>query len=325
MILDTAQELAMDAVQHWDCIIGSPVFVMHRENAVFKIETKFGFAALRIHRPGYHGRVEIESELMWMAHLVQSGLQVPTPILTRQGSYVAEVGNTPHIVDLLLWLDGAPLGKSGVPLTHIKEKLDRIFFNVGQTLAHMHIASDQWILPSGFQRHALNKEGLVGETAAWGRFWEATCLNPNEKALMRDARNLAAQKLDDLATSGASYGLIHADLVRENILITDKQIRFIDFDDAGFGFRMFDLAVALIKNREEPHYESIRSKLFEGYKSVKPLSSEDENSLGLFLALRDFAYLGWADARKEEPTIVPRLLQIKDETVLTAKNFLQAR
>lgn len=326
VILEQPLALALKAIEHWDCIIGVPIFVMHRENAVFKVETNTGFAALRIHRPHYHSRVEIESELQWMAHLVQAGVEVPTPLKTRLDQYVAAVSDDQNqicIVDLLSWMDGEPLGKSRVPLAYSKDKLEIIFFELGCGLAWMHEASDQWTLPNRFRRHALDQEGLLGETAAWGKFWEASCLTQDEKKLMLEARNLATRKLDILAASGANYGLVHADLVRENILVSDRKIRFIDFDDAGFGFRMFDIAVALVKNREEPHYEVMKAKLFEGYKSVRKLSTIDESALALFLAIRDFAYLGWADARKDEPTIAPRLMQIKSETLNTAKNFMK--
>ena len=317
--------LAMKAITLWDVITGIPTFVMHRENAVFKVKTKTGYAALRIHRPGYHSSIEIESELMWMAHLVQTGVDVPTPFRSRGGQFIAEVlddENQAYSVDLLSWLDGEPLGKSSVPLAFSKAELGDIFLSVGLTLAHLHSASDAWALPKGFVRHALDKEGLIGKTAAWGRFWEASCLTTREQALMHDARKLAEVKLDALSASGADYGLIHADLVRENILITNGQTKFIDFDDAGFGFRMFDLAIALTKNRDEPHYEIIKSQLFAGYKANRELSPSDESSLNLFLAIRDFTYLGWADARRNEPEIGSRLDTIKTETLDAARHFL---
>jgi Ser/Thr protein kinase RdoA (MazF antagonist) len=325
LILEQPLALALKAITHWDCIVGVPAFVMHRENAVFKIETNVGFAALRIHRPGYHTRIEIESELQWMAHLAQSGLEVPTPFFTRQGSFVAEVQdseNQTYLIDLLSWLDGEPLGKSRVPLAFADEQLNAIFYGVGRTLAYLHQASDTWTPPGNFYRHALDCEGLLGETAAWGRFWEATCLSPDEQKLMTNVRELAICKVDALAAAGADYGLIHADLVRENILIANGQTRFIDFDDAGFGFRMFDIAVALVKNRDEPQYENMKNRLFAGYKAVRQLSAVDENSVELFLALRDFAYLGWADARRHEPEIAPRLSMIKKDTLEAAKTFL---
>jgi Ser/Thr protein kinase RdoA (MazF antagonist) len=317
--------IANKAVEFWDCIIGAPKFVMQRENAVYKIRTKTGFAALRIHRPDYHSRIEIESELQWMAHLAQSNLQVPIPYQTRNGTFLAEVEGDQRqvfILDLLSWIEGEPLGKSRVPLTFSKDSLKHIFFDLGCNLALMHHASDQWKLPNNFQRHALDKEGLLGDTAAWGKFWEASCLTSDERQLLIQARNWATEKIDLLSTGGADYGLIHADLVRENILIANGKTRFIDFDDAGFGFRMFDLATALIKNREEPHYHAMKDALIAGYRSRRRLTPADEHSINFFLTLRDFAYLGWADARREEPSMTHRISQIKQDTLMAAQVFL---
>ncbi len=317
--------IAEKAIKQWDCVVGSPVFVMHRENAVFKVETSSGYTALRVHRPGYHTATEIESELQWMAHLVAAGIQAPMPCLTKNGSYTADITDNQsnrYIVDLLTWLDGVPLGKSRVPLTHSKNDLETIFFDLGRNLARMHSVSDQWAMPVEFCRHALDREGLLGETASWGKFWQASCLTKDEQLLLGQARDLAAEKIDYLAAQGADYGLIHADVVRENILISNGKTQLIDFDDAGFGFRMFDLATALVKNREEPHYETMKLALISGYETCTPLKGFEKQSLDFFLMLRDFAYLGWADARREEPGMLARLPQIKADTILAARNFL---
>jgi hypothetical protein len=46
--------------------------------------------------------------------------------------------------------------------------------------------------------------------------------------------------------------------VRENVLVNGDDIEMIDFDDGGHGWRMFDIATALFRNRDEPHYDAIR-------------------------------------------------------------------
>ena len=298
---------------------------MHRENAVFRVETTQGPAALRVHRSGYRQKSEIVSELAWMAHLAVNGLELPAPIANCDGLLISVIENergNAHVVDLLTWVQGTPLGRSNVPLAFAKHELQNIFYDVGRNLARLHSLSDAWKHPATFQRHHLNKDGFLGEKPAWGKFWEATILSTNEKNLMKSVAQRTGEKLDTLSKAGADYGLIHADLVRENIFMHDGKTCFIDFDDAGFGFRMFDLAVALVKNRQEPHYETIKAALFEGYKSRREISSADENSLVMFLALRDFAYLGWADARRSEPSMAPRIEKIRQDTLFAAEQFL---
>jgi Ser/Thr protein kinase RdoA (MazF antagonist) len=322
----SAEIIALKACETWDCIISAPRLFMHRENSVFKVETKNGPAALRVHRHGYHSKAAIQSEMQWMAHLALQGLLVPAPIANKQGHLLSEVfyNNKTYIVDLLSWLDGAQLGNSTDPLAFSKEDLQRIFFNLGKTIARMHDVTDAWKIPEGFTRHAWDRDGFLGERAFWGNFWEASDLYADDRQLLLQARKKAGVELDALLKAGADYGLIHADFVRQNILVVGTDVRVIDFDDSGFGFRMYDFATALVKNREEPHYQTIKAALFDGYRSLRQLSQLDANSLDLFLALRDFAYLGWMDARRGEPGVEARMSGIRAATVAAAQKFISA-
>jgi Ser/Thr protein kinase RdoA (MazF antagonist) len=103
------------------------------------------------------------------------------------------------------------------------------------------------------------------------------------------------------------YGLIHADIIRENVLVSESGIAIIDFDDCGFGWRLFDIATSLLRNRGEPHYPLIRRSLLEGYRSKRPLGEETLAHLPLFLLLRSLTYIGWVSARPEMPAAADRL------------------
>ncbi len=63
----------------------------------------------------------------------------------------------------------------------------------------------------------------------------------------------------------------------------------IDFDDAGFGWHMFELATALYFLPGRPALLS-RSKrrCWRGIHAVKPLTDADRGTLALFLMLRGF-------------------------------------
>ena len=85
------------------------------------------------------------------------------------------------------------------------------------------------------------------------------------------------------------------------MLIDSGTVRLIDFDDTGFGWRIFELATVLLKTRDEPEYPRIKQSLFEGYRNCRTLSAADEDSLPLFMMLRSFTYLGWWNERRYEP------------------------
>ena len=325
-VITSAMRTAELARSHWPCIISPPQLFMHRENTVFKVETTVGPAALRIHRIGYHDRNAIKSEMLWMAHLARSGLNIPAPILNSDKSYIAEIpldGQT-RIVDLLTWLTGDPLGKSDAPLAFGAAELRMIFYNLGSEIAKLHIATDAWSIPANFKRHAWDREGFLGKRPFWGTFWNVTGLTQVHRVILRQARAMASSQLDALRANGADYGLIHADFVRQNILVSGTDIRIIDFDDSGWGFRMFDLATALVKNRDEPDYAELKQALFAGYRMKRTLTERDESTLDLFLALRDFAHLGWADARRTEPGMAARLPAIRSAALDAAKAYLAA-
>ncbi|NRB02907.1 MAG: phosphotransferase [Rhodobacteraceae bacterium] len=268
-------------------------FVAGRENQVFRVEHMGRVYALRIKRKGYRSHAELTSELAWMAALGRAGVRVPAPVPSQQGAMLETVAG--HDVDVLRWIDGPPLGQTGVPLN--LPDAAATFQDLGQTLAHVHDASDAWVQPDAFTRWAWDRDGLIGDTPVWGRFWENPTLSVEMRTLFEEVREVAGQVLPDLAGT-LDYGLIHADPVRENILRTDAGLAVIDFDDGGFGFRLFDIATALLKNMDEPGYDALKQALITGYRSRRAL---DVTHLDLFLTLRALTYVGWIVPRLSEP------------------------
>lgn len=296
------QTLAALAALQWPEIVGPPVLIMHRENSVFRVETTAGPHALRLHRFGYHEDDALNSELAWMEMLAANGMNVPRPARAKSGSFLAEItGIETRKASLLSWLSGAPLGKTSTPLAIAEGRRVQIFFSIGAEMARMHKLTDAWSMPSGFQRPHWDDGGLVGDNPFWGKFWEFSSCPQEDRELLVGLRDECRVKLVAFQNQGGDYGLIHADLVRENILVNQGAVQFIDFDDCGSGFRMFDIATALIKNIHEPDFDELRGALMAGYASVRALPAFEVAALPLFLTLRSLTYLGWAESRRSEP------------------------
>jgi Ser/Thr protein kinase RdoA (MazF antagonist) len=102
--------------------------------------------------------------------------------------------------------------------------------------------------------------------------------------------------------------LIHADPVRENVLIDENHVQLIDFDDGGYGFRLFDLATVLLKCRSEPDFSMLSEKMQAGYHSIREL---DVTHLQFMIALRAFTYVGWIIPRRDESWAPARLERFK--------------
>ena len=82
----------------------------------------------------------------------------------------------------------------------------------------------------------------------------------------------------------------------ENLRNQDGRLKLIDFDDAGYGWHMFELATALYFTLDEPHHSEIANALLSGYRTVRTLTERDEALLPLFLFLRGTTYVGWVQS-----------------------------
>lgn len=302
-------DLAQKAAAEWGLAHARLQFVVGRENQVYRVSDASGDYALRLKRPGYRQSIEIESELMWMATLDRAGILVPRPIPSKRGNLLEPVDG--YFVDLLTWLPGQTLGAA--LLESPQPSVDRLFFDLGRQMALLHAASDAWVKPDFFTRVRWDAEGLLGDSPVWGRFWEHPMLSVDEKILFDDFRAKALQDLGRMQDA-IDFGLIHADLVRENVLLHGERIGLLDFDDGGWGFRVFDLATTLLKFMDSRDYAVLKEALLRGYLSVR---SMDVSALDLFLGLRAVTYVGW---------IVPRLgedgaLDRSHRYIATARNI----
>lgn len=197
----------------------------------------------------------------------------------------------------MTWLEGEALGAADVPLAGGAAEQRAAMHALGALIADLHNRTDALNLPPGLERPSWDAEGFCGEAPLWGRFWDGPALDKVERALLREAREKARAELAVFRVEGADYGLIHADVLRENVLVRAQGLALIDFDDAGHGFRLYDLGTALVQSCEEPTLALQTGALIQGYRSARPLSDKTAARLPLFVALRSFASAGWISSR----------------------------
>jgi Ser/Thr protein kinase RdoA (MazF antagonist) len=304
-----------DALALWG-LEGCPVaLVAARENQVFRVEAPDGPLALRLHRPGYRSRAELASELAWMAALEGRGVKVPRPVPANDGSLCVAVGDT--FVDVLTYLEGTPLMKDGGMAQDADPS--ETAFRLGGTLARLHGISDEWNAPAGFVRPAWDIAGLLGDCPLWGRFWENPALTAEQAELLTEVRSIARRDLSRLEPD-LDYGLIHADAVPENVLVGDGAVYLIDFDDGGYGFRLFDLATTVNRLQRHTPDGAAGRRFLDGYLQDRPI---DLRPLPLFRLLRSLTYVGWVIARIDEPGAAARCARFIEEATTQAKTYLE--
>lgn len=277
--------------------------VKYRENYVFRLSTGTGESyAVRLHRAGYRTDAEIRTELAYLDALAGRGLSVPEVVPTLAGDLMCTVraeDGTVFQLDLQRWMEDArPLGDIAEALAGAGGLEAGTFRRLGVLTAQLHNLTSAIGRVPGFQRGAWDADGLVGDAALWGNPLAVEGLGQDNAALLQTALERLRRDLRTTDASAGRYGVIHADLTPENILVQDGRLVMIDFDDFGEGWHLFDLATILFFYQPHPQYEAYRQALLEGYGSVRTLPDGFLDPWEAMLLARGLTYLGWAGERR---------------------------
>ncbi|HLT90111.1 MAG TPA: phosphotransferase [Woeseiaceae bacterium] len=277
--------------------------IAHRENAVFRVTSPRGTYALRVHRPGYHDEVALVSELAWMQALASLGLDVPAIVPARTGDLRVRITPpgtaTALVIDLVEWMPGEPLRTALERHAGDTAWQRRTWHALGALVADIHEHAAGWQPPPGFTRPAWDADGLAGPDPVWGRFWELPSLDREQRVLLVRAREHVHRALAALPKTADVYGLIHADVLPENVLVDDTGVRLIDFDDSGWGWHLFELVTPLHAVRHEPWHDAALDALLDGYRSRRRLEDATLERLSLFFLVRALTDVGWVHTRAE--------------------------
>ena len=88
-------------------------------------------------------------------------------------------------------------------------------------------------------------------------------------------------------------GRCHGDLHQENYFFQAGAAGTIDFDDCGWGFHLYDLAVTLSEIEGRPGYERLRDALLDAYARQHPLPADADVHLRALIILRRVQLLMW--------------------------------
>jgi Ser/Thr protein kinase RdoA (MazF antagonist) len=293
------RHLAAVALAAYDLPPARLTLLRHLFNTTFRVDTADGHRyVLRIHRSGSPTPANVASELAWLAALRRdTPLEVPDPVPTRAGALLtmAEAPGVPrpHICVLFRWMPGQQV-RQGLTPRHMER--------VGALMAGLQNHAAQWELPPGFARGRVDwpieaarhlSDPFAPEVVATIQRLVEARLSEAEAVQVAAVLARLQAAAQALGQGPDAFGLIHADLHYRNLLFAPGTVRAIDFDDCGFGFRLFDLAVMLSEVLEWPNYRALRAGLLAGYRQVRPLPPAHEAYLDTFIALRRLQDMLW--------------------------------
>jgi Ser/Thr protein kinase RdoA (MazF antagonist) len=303
-------------------------FVNVSENVTFRVTDVAGEDfVLRLHRPWYHTIERLKGERVWTRALTAAGISVPEGVIARNGDDYVRAAVEPlgeqRWAGLARWIEGRVLF-GVVEAESEPTAIEAHFERLGAIMAALHNQASGWIPPASFERHALDADGLMGVAGGappfWGPFWDHPMFSPDERALMLATRDGIHAALTRYGCDRATFSLIHADLHPGNVLIDGERLAVIDFDDAAFGWHLYDLAVALVFYQDHVHFAGFRDACLRGYAAVRPPPDAVVRLLPMFLLVRRLVQIGWLNARPELPERSD-LEQRKEEILARVRAF----
>ncbi|AJY48046.1 phosphotransferase enzyme family protein [Martelella endophytica] len=287
------------------------------ENATYLAENGDTRMIIRVHRPAYHTREQILSELAWIEALRRDGVvETPEPIPTVDGALLTSFsdGDTERFAVAFTYLKGSEPDADAEGA--------KWYGKLGEINARLHAHAKMWQKPAGFDRKVWNFDTILGERAYWGDWRAAMGLTADGKAILEKVHTRLASKLAAYGEEPDRFGLVHCDMRAANLLVDGNRLAVIDFDDCGMSWFAYDFAAAISFLEADPVAPTLQDAWVEGYRRVAPFSAKDEAALPMFVMLRRMQLTAWLASHSETPTAETLGTGFTDGTVALAERYL---
>jgi len=275
----------------------------HLYNTTFAVTGQDGTRyVLRIHRS--HGnpihpvptQAMIESELWWLERLrTDLDISVSAPVRTPEGAGVVGVAvegmPEERLCVLFRWLDGRFLHHRLMP-AHLER--------VGRLTGRLHDHSAGLSVPSGFGRQRVDEAAGETEEATVRLFADHWSAEGAEVIGSMFARAHRVQ--EELGRGPEVFGLVHGDIHQENYLFDGEAVRLIDFDDSGWGYYLYDLAVTVHEIDFLPRGPALQAAFLAGYRHIRDLSAAQQAMIEPFYLLRELQTTTWFLQERDNPS-----------------------
>lgn len=269
------------------------------ENATFLVESpsRGQRSILRLHRPGYHTRGAILSELKWLRCLADH--PYVRTAQARPGADGELIQNLEHPAvpgaRYAVMFDFLPGQEPNPKDLHSMEQL-------GAVTAHLHDHVLSWPESERLVRHTWDLDSMFfGDAPLWGRWQDGVGVEGERVDLLDRLARRIRERLERYGKTAYNFGLIHADLRLANLLLHEGKVQVIDFDDCGYSWFLYDLASALSFIEAEPQVPGLISSWLRGYEAIRPLRPEDRAEIPTFIMARRLLLTAWVGSHQEAP------------------------
>jgi Ser/Thr protein kinase RdoA (MazF antagonist) len=308
--------VALEALRAYPLEVKRLSLLSHGFNTIFRVDDTRGQKfALRLNVNSRRTPENVRAELAWLDALNrETDLRVPVVVPTRDGNLLQslEHENAPRILlcALFEWIPGPNIGEN---LT------DTLIEELGALTAKLHIHALSFKLPAGCELPSA--QNVLYDMPHF--LFETVHEHLPDSRLELFQRALeVTQKVSDTAWARQAPRVIHTDLHQWNLKRYRKQIYVFDFDDAGIGQPVQDVAISLYYLRGEKNDEGFRAALERGYSRIASWPAASEYELEAFMAARGLLLANdvVSTLNPEFQAIIPGFLE---KTENRMRNFLE--
>lgn len=255
---------------HWSHEAGSLRFFRSSANFLYRFQQDGESFFLRFADNAERSRAMIEAEIALVNWLDGAGIDVATPIPSRNGHFVETIKTELGAFYAVVF--------AGLPGSQVEiDDLDRAGFDLwGASLGALHAALKQYpaasstARPSWREQFEWAREQIAGDTPAIQNEWAQII-----------------ESLGTLPVNHESFGLIHFDFELDNLVWHEGRFGILDFDDCARTWYVADIAYALRDLfTQDPSLNSDSFRAFvQGYATHCPIDEESIEKIPLFLRM----------------------------------------
>jgi Ser/Thr protein kinase RdoA (MazF antagonist) len=283
----TADAVAAFVAANYDVPLPLECILLQRGfNDSFAIRASDGTRyILRMSGRRRRGDADVAAETSFLAYLDSVGVPVSTAVLNRNGALFGEAAMPEGFRPVVLFrhAEGRPPNLDAAEDARVQ----------GVTLARLHDAAEHF---PGREagRYRLDLDHLLHRQVA--AIVELKDISDETRRTLSELSSRLAAAVS--ARPDLSWTRCHGDCHGVNAHILNQgpqagQAKFFDFDDGGFGYLAYDLAVHLwaqISFGRRRH--AMWLAFIDGYRSVRPISQADFDAVNLFVPIRHIWLMG---------------------------------
>ncbi len=297
-------KMISEILEQYPIHVLSTAFIRHNENLTYKVTDDFSGMSylLRIHKSiisamsGLQHTYEgLKLEMMLLDQLIEkTDIMVQTPVRNTLGDWVTQVTEVGEVVHstLLQWIDGRDIQKDEViSKEHITQLAEQVR-NLHQFGRATEVRSSEFrpTYSDITENESMLKKLEVG--VSLGVF------SADDFIIVKKCFALLNARLETYPKTANTWGIIHADINKGNLLVTQHGIAIIDFCLFGYGYYLYDVAGSVLSFKSEDRDHLIAE--YTGKSSV--LTEKDRYLLESFMLLCIFGFYAFHMENEEKHT-----------------------